>query len=136
MNRPMTESQLVAWGRTLGASLEPGAVVWLEGDLGAGKTTLAKAIATGLGVEGPTASPTYALVHRYDGRRGPVHHVDCYRLKGGDDGRDLDWEGLAASDALIVEWPERAGPWALPAAVRIRLSHDADPSVRIVERTG
>lgn len=132
----MTEAELAAWGRALGASLAPGTVLWLEGDLGAGKTTLAKAIAAGLGVTGPTASPTYALVHRYEGRRGPVHHVDCYRLKGGDDGRDLDWEALGSSDALLVEWPERAGAWALPAAIRIRLAHDDDPAVRLVETDG
>ncbi len=129
----MTEAQLVTWGQALGGTLEPGAVVWLEGDLGAGKTTLAKAIAVGLGVTGPTASPTYALVHRYQGRRGPVHHVDCYRLSGTDEARDLDWDGLAGSDSLLVEWPERAGAWGLPPTVRIRLAHDVDPGVRIVE---
>lgn len=126
----MDEPQLAAWGRALGETLPPGSVVWLEGDLGAGKTTLAKAIALGLGVRGSTASPTYALVHRYEGRRGPVHHVDCYRLSGPDDGRDLDWEGLAGGDALLVEWPDRAGAWALAPTVRIRLGHDADPAVR------
>lgn len=133
MRDRMTEAELLAWGRTLGQTLAPGAVIWLEGDLGAGKTTLAKSIAAGLGVTGPTASPTYALVHRYEGRRGPVHHVDCYRLSGIDAGRDLDWEGLAAGDALLIEWPERAGAWTLPPSLRIRLAHDADPSIRTLE---
>ena len=132
MHGRMTEAELSSWGRTLGQSLASGAVIWLEGDLGAGKTTVAKAIAMGLGVSGPTASPTYALVHRYEGRRGAVHHVDCYRLAGLDEGRDVDWEGLAASDAVLVEWPERAGPWALPPSLRIRLAHDVDPSIRTV----
>ena len=136
MGSRMDEAELVAWGRALGETLPAGSVVWLEGDLGAGKTTLAKAIALGLGVKGATASPTYALVHRYDGRRGPVHHVDCYRLKGADDGRDLDWEGLSAGDALLIEWPDRAGLWALAPTVRVRLAHDADPAVRtmVVDR--
>jgi tRNA threonylcarbamoyladenosine biosynthesis protein TsaE len=74
-------SELIAHGEKLGRSLPPRAIVTFEGDLGAGKTTLAQAIARGLGVAAPATSPTYALVHRYQGRRGPVFHVDCYRLR-------------------------------------------------------
>jgi tRNA threonylcarbamoyladenosine biosynthesis protein TsaE len=128
--RLVSEPELLESGRTLGATLAPGEVVWLEGELGAGKTTLVQAIARGLGVgEWPT-SPSYALVHRYQGRRGPVYHVDCYRLKRADDARDLDWDGLASGDALLIEWPDRAGPWATPPTRRIRLAHAADPERR------
>ena len=87
-----------------------GPLLAFEGDLGAGKTTFIQAIARGLGVEVPATSPTYALVHRYRGRRGPVFHLDCYRLRSPDEAADLDWEGLLAEgDAILVEWPERAG---------------------------
>ena len=129
----VTEAQLVAWGEALGRALAPGEVVWLEGDLGAGKTTLVQAIVRGLGVAEPATSPTYDLVHRYQGPRGPVYHVDCYRLRRPEDAADLDWETLAAGDLLLVEWPERAGAWAAPATRVIRLAHGEDPAVRGLE---
>ncbi|MFN0179359.1 MAG: tRNA (adenosine(37)-N6)-threonylcarbamoyltransferase complex ATPase subunit type 1 TsaE [Gemmatimonadales bacterium] len=126
----VTLAELVAAGEALGADLGPGEVVWLEGDLGAGKTTMVQAIATGLGVTEPATSPTYGLVHRYQGRRGPVFHVDCYRLKHPEEARDLDWDRLATGDAVLVEWPSRAGRWALPPTRRIQLEHAIDPTRR------
>jgi tRNA threonylcarbamoyladenosine biosynthesis protein TsaE len=132
--RVLTEEQLVEEGRELGGSLPPGSVLLLEGDLGAGKTTFARAIVEGLGAAEPATSPTYALVHRYHGRRGPVFHLDCYRLRTPDEAADLDWEGLLAEgDVLLVEWPERAGPWVPPATLRFRLHHMADPDRRGLE---
>jgi tRNA threonylcarbamoyladenosine biosynthesis protein TsaE len=104
--------------------------------MGAGKTTLVKAIVRGLGVEVEATSPTYGLVHRYQGRRGPVYHVDCYRLRTEEEARDLDWEGLAAGDVVLIEWPERAGAWALPPGRRIRLDYHADPDRRWLEIAG
>ncbi len=134
--RVLTEPELRAEGEALGRSLPPGAVVALEGELGAGKTTLAQAIARGLGVREPATSPTYALVHRYQGRRGPVYHVDCFRLRTADEAADLDWETLVREgDVVLVEWPERAGPWLPPPTLRLRLSHlAADPERRGLER--
>jgi tRNA threonylcarbamoyladenosine biosynthesis protein TsaE len=133
--RVLTEAELQAEGEALGRSLPPGAVVALEGELGAGKTTLAQAIARGLGVQETATSPTYALVHRYQGRRGPVYHVDCFRLRLPDEAADLDWETLVREgDAVLVEWPERAGPWLPPPTLRLRLSHLADPERRGLER--
>ncbi len=132
--RTLTEAELAAEGERIGRALNPGAVVHLQGELGAGKTTMVRAIARGLGVAEATTSPTYALVHRYAGRRGPVFHLDCYRLQQPDESADVDWEGLAADgDALLIEWPEHAIGWAPPATVRVRLSHLSDPSVRGLE---
>jgi tRNA threonylcarbamoyladenosine biosynthesis protein TsaE len=132
--RLVTELELAAEGERLGQELAPGAVVHLEGDLGAGKTTLVRALARGLGVAEVTSSPTYALVHRYAGRRGPVFHLDCFRLRHPDEAQDLDWSGIAAEgDAILIEWPERAGAWVLSPSFRVRLSHVADPSVRALE---
>jgi tRNA threonylcarbamoyladenosine biosynthesis protein TsaE len=109
-------------------------VVALEGELGAGKTTLVQAIARGLGVTEPASSPTYALVHRYAGRRGPVFHLDCYRLRSPAEAADLDWEGLLTEgDAVLVEWPERAGAWLPPPTRRYRLHHLDDPALRGLE---
>jgi tRNA threonylcarbamoyladenosine biosynthesis protein TsaE len=134
--RCLTEPELRAAGQALGEGLEPGEVVWLEGELGAGKTTLAQAIARGLGVRTPATSPTYGLVHRYDGRRGPVYHVDCYRLARPDDAADLDWQALGQGYALLVEWPDRAQAWVPPPTRRVRLAHAHDPALRWVSFTG
>lgn len=132
--RVVTEAELVAAAERVGAALPPRAVVYLEGDLGAGKTTAVRALARGLGVRDATSSPTYALVHRYQGARGPVFHLDCYRLRSPDEAADLDWAGLLAEgDALLVEWPERAVGWVPPATHRVRLAHVPDPARRAVE---
>jgi tRNA threonylcarbamoyladenosine biosynthesis protein TsaE len=132
--RELTQGQLEAEGETLGRSLPPGTLLAFEGDLGAGKTTFIQAIARGLGVTGHATSPTYALVHRYRGRRGAVFHLDCYRLRSADEAGDLDWEGLLAEgDAILVEWPERAGAWLPEPARRFRLHHVPDQARRGLE---
>jgi tRNA threonylcarbamoyladenosine biosynthesis protein TsaE len=134
MIRPLTREALAAEGEAVGRALPPRSIVALEGELGAGKTTLVQAIARGLGVAEPASSPTYALVHRYPGRRGPVFHLDCYRLRSPDEAADLDWEGvLAEGDAVLVEWPERAGPWLPQPTLRFRMHHLADPALRGLE---
>jgi tRNA threonylcarbamoyladenosine biosynthesis protein TsaE len=132
--RALSQAELESEGERLGRSLPPGALLAFEGDLGAGKTTLIKAISRGLGVTGPASSPTYALVHRYAGRRGPVFHLDCFRLRTPDEAADLDWEGLLREgDAILVEWPERAGSWLPEPARRFRLHHLVDPDRRGLE---
>ncbi|MGH7525073.1 MAG: tRNA (adenosine(37)-N6)-threonylcarbamoyltransferase complex ATPase subunit type 1 TsaE, partial [Gemmatimonadales bacterium] len=134
MIRSLTQGELEAEGEALGRTLPPGALVTFEGDLGAGKTTLVQAVARGLGVAGPATSPTYALVHRYRGRRGPVFHLDCFRLRTPEEAADLDWEGLVSEgDAILVEWPERAGAWLPEPSRRFRLHHLVDPARRGLE---
>jgi tRNA threonylcarbamoyladenosine biosynthesis protein TsaE len=134
MTRSLTEPELEAEGETLGRQLEPGELVTFEGDLGAGKTTFIKAVARGLGVTGAATSPTYALVHRYQGARGPVFHLDCFRLRSADEAADLDWEGLISEgDAILIEWPERAGGWIPAPSRRFRLMHVPDPAQRGLE---
>ncbi|HVA67354.1 MAG TPA: tRNA (adenosine(37)-N6)-threonylcarbamoyltransferase complex ATPase subunit type 1 TsaE [Elusimicrobiota bacterium] len=101
--------QTVALGRRLGKVLRGGDVVLLSGDLGSGKTTLAKGIAAGAGFRGLVASPTFTLAHTYGARRGPVYHLDLYRVaaaQSGDIGLE-DFLGDAAAVCLI-EWPRAA----------------------------
>jgi tRNA threonylcarbamoyladenosine biosynthesis protein TsaE len=130
----LTEAQLIAEAERFGRALPPGSVVYLEGELGAGKTTAVRALARALGVDETTSSPTYALVHRYAGRRGPVFHLDCFRLRVPAEAADLDWQGLLdEGDVLLVEWPERAAGWVPAATHRVRLAHVADPDRRAVE---
>lgn len=130
----LTESELRDWGEALGARLAPGSVVTLTGPLGAGKTTLVQAISRGLGVTAPATSPTYTYVHRYAGRRGPVFHLDCYRLRHPDEAADLDWEGIQREgDAALIEWPEKAGPWVPAPTMHITLGYAADADRRSLE---
>ena len=132
--RRLDEAELREVGELLGRELPRGSVIALEGELGAGKTTFAQAVVRGLGVMEPATSPTYGLVHRYDGRRGPVFHLDCYRLRQAEEAADLDWEGLLAEgDVLLVEWPERAGAWLPRPTRRFRLHHLPDGSRRGLE---
>lgn len=101
-------------GQALAATRPAQAVVQLHGDLGAGKSTLARALLRALGVQGPIRSPTYTLVERYPLADGEAWHLDLYRI--GDAG-ELDFLGLddAAATLWLVEWPER-GAGALPPA--------------------
>jgi tRNA threonylcarbamoyladenosine biosynthesis protein TsaE len=134
MTDSLTLDELDARGVELGRALRAGELLTFEGELGAGKTTFIKAVARGLGVSGPATSPTYALVHRYHGRRGPVFHLDCFRLRSPDEAADLDWEGLISEgDAILVEWPERAAGWIPTPSRRFRLLHLADPARRGLE---
>ena len=129
----LTEAELVSRGELLGQGLAPGAVIHLSGDLGAGKTTLARAIIRGLGAAETVSSPTYALVHHYHGARGDIYHVDAYRLRHPDEAADLDWQTLTSGEALLVEWPERAAGWVPPATLRIALGHTDDDTRRVME---
>jgi tRNA threonylcarbamoyl adenosine modification protein YjeE len=97
--------QTEALGRSLGLALRPGDVLALDGDLGAGKTVLARGLAEGAGADPLTVrSPTFVLHHVYRGTRLTLHHIDCYRLGAGADLAALDVDALAEEGALAVEW--------------------------------
>jgi tRNA threonylcarbamoyladenosine biosynthesis protein TsaE len=103
------------FGRRLARSLPTRAVVFLRGDLGAGKTSLARALLRGLGVEGPVKSPTYTLIERYPLDEGEAAHLDLYRIAAAS---ELDFLGLQDLESelrlWLVEWPDR-GLHGLPA---------------------
>lgn len=102
------EEAMVAFGRRLSEALSPGTSLYLSGELGAGKTTLSRGIAQGLGHEGAVKSPTYTLVEPYQHLRIPLYHFDLYRLG---DPEELEYMGLReyfdGSTLVLVEWPER-----------------------------
>lgn len=126
--------ELSRFGEELGARLRAPAVIGLSGELGTGKTTLVQAICRGLRATARATSPTYALVHHYDAESTPVYHVDCYRLRHPDEARDLGFDDMARERAIIlIEWPERAGPWAPPLDRHLHLSYDEDPHRRVLE---
>lgn len=113
-------------GERIGRALQGGAVLALIGDLGAGKTTLAKGISRGLGVSALVHSPTFTLIHEHAGRV-PVYHLDLYRLDSAAELLDLGWEDyLYGEGVCIVEWAEKA-PDCLPGdRIEIRITSDGD----------
>jgi tRNA threonylcarbamoyladenosine biosynthesis protein TsaE len=115
---------LVAWGREVGEAARPPLVLALFGELGAGKSVFARAVARGAGVQGPIPSPTFNLLHRYtpaDG--GAIVHLDLYRLETPAELGELGWDELPADDEIVlVEWPERAGPWLPEPRWELRLA--------------
>lgn len=122
-----TEADTLALGGRLARALAPGMVVYLRGELGAGKTTLARGILRGLGYDGRVKSPTYTLVEVYEVSRLYLYHFDFYRL---DD--PLGWidaglrEHFSVDTVCLVEWPEKAGGTLPPADLDIRLALVAD----------
>ena len=135
--RRLRADELNRFGEALGRALSAPVVIGLSGELGTGKTTLVQAVCRGLGAQASVTSPTYALVHHYDDAAGrPVYHVDCFRLRSPDEARDLGFDDMTREGAIVlIEWPERAGPWAPPLDRHFRLAHDPDPELRIVEET-
>ena len=95
-------------GKRLGAALRTGDVICLQGDLGAGKTTLVQGIAQGWGSVDAVSSPTFILVNMYrDAGQGRLFHLDAYRLDSELEAEELDLNAMLAQGPLIIEWPER-----------------------------
>lgn len=133
----ITEQELRDWGMRLGRQIVPPLVVTLTGDLGAGKTTLARAICEGYGVTDDVTSPTFAIVHEYSAPRSIVHHIDLYRLESVRDLQNIGWDAIVSGEGLVlVEWPERARE-RLPDHVPIELRHiPGDPDRRVLYAGG
>lgn len=116
------EAETEAFGARLGAILRAGDVIALYGELGAGKTTLARGILRGLGFAGEVASPTFPIVIAYDPPdvRLPLWHADLYRIEDPQEIEELALDE-AAEGALVIEWPERLGAAVPASALRLRL---------------
>lgn len=110
--------ETVALGAAWGQTAKTGLVIGLTGDLGSGKTQLVKGLACGLGVNARVTSPTFALLHRYDGGRLPLFHLDLYRLSGPEDVLAAGLEDYLyhPPGIAVVEWMERWLPWESQAA--------------------
>jgi tRNA threonylcarbamoyladenosine biosynthesis protein TsaE len=116
------ESATLALGAALAEVLAPGLTVYLRGDLGVGKTTLARGILRALGHKGPVKSPTYTLVEVYELSRLHLHHFDFYRFHDPREWIDAGFrESFNGRTVSLVEWPEKAAGWLPPADIEIVL---------------
>ena len=100
------------FGQRIAAKLRAGDVVALSGELGAGKTTLARAILAALGHRGEVPSPTFTIVETYDALDPPMVHADFYRLDNPREAEEVGLEDYREGAVLLAEWPERGGGFA------------------------
>lgn len=124
------------FGAAIAETLRPGDVVALSGGLGAGKTTLARAIIAGLGHWGEVPSPTFTIVELYDppAVRLPVVHADFYRLERPEEAEEIGLDDYRQGAAMIAEWPDHAGGFAHePACLSIALEVAGNGRMAIVE---
>lgn len=128
---------MVNFGAQIAEALSPCMIITLEGDLGAGKTTLSRGILQSLGHQGAVKSPTYTIVEPYDLDIGAVYHFDLYRIT---DPEELDYIGfpdyLSQGFLSLIEWPERAKGYLDNADVNISISHsDVGRYIKLVGDT-
>jgi len=129
------EAATIAFGRRLLAHLPDDLAGWtvlLSGELGAGKSTVARALIRAAGHSGPVPSPTYTLVEPYILPRGTIYHVDLYRVSSEDELRYLGWNELE-NGFRLVEWPDRAPGLAAHADFRLTLSYQGEGRQAVLE---
>ncbi|WP_422487099.1 tRNA (adenosine(37)-N6)-threonylcarbamoyltransferase complex ATPase subunit type 1 TsaE [Gudongella sp. DL1XJH-153] len=120
-------------GRKLGELVEPGDVICLNGDLGAGKTTLSKSIGLGMGVDDYITSPTFAIINEYEGRH-PLYHFDVYRLNNGEELFDLGVEDyFYGKGVCLIEWAENIEEFLPENRLEVWINTTLDPDEREIE---
>ncbi|MCW0197094.1 tRNA (adenosine(37)-N6)-threonylcarbamoyltransferase complex ATPase subunit type 1 TsaE [Sphingopyxis sp.] len=134
-SHPYTLDEADRIGAAIGAVLAPGDVVLLSGDLGAGKTTLARAMLKARGLAGEAPSPTFAIVQPYAPPEVdlPIAHVDLYRIERADELIELGLDDYLYDGALLIEWPERLGAQGWPEALMLTISGSGDARVLTAE---
>ena len=129
-----SEGETENLGFQLAGRLTPGTVLAFFGDLGTGKTTFARGLARGLGVEDQVTSPTYTIVNEYRGPAGEFIHFDMYRLGTAEELFEIGWEDYLARGAILaVEWSEKVEEALFPDAVRVYMEKrgDGEREIRI-----
>ena len=136
--RDLDEAGVVRLAELLALKIRPGDVIALSGDLGAGKTTLARALIGAVLRDGDAEvpSPTFSLHQSYASQRLTIAHFDFYRLSGAHEAAELGFEDAAQDGAVIVEWPERAATLLPETRIEIALAETSDPDVRRVTLRG
>lgn len=118
--------ETIQLGKKIGSMLQPGAIIAMEGNLAAGKTTITKGIAESLGIEETITSPTFTLISEYEGKM-PLYHMDVYRLDSCEDFINLGVEDLMYGDGVsIIEWSERVREELPKSTITLRLEVRGD----------
>ena len=138
LQQAATDAETQALGASLGRALTAGAVIYLHGTLGAGKTTFVRGLLRGLGFQDKVKSPTYTIVEPYETEKFDVYHFDLYRLIKPDELRQIGLEDYFTKHSVcLIEWPEKGAP-LLPAAdltCYFDIQEDAARQIRFEART-
>ena len=124
------EAATAALAARIAALARPGDVIALKGELGAGKTSFARAFIHARGGREAVPSPTFTLVQVYDLADGPIWHIDGYRLRDPEEAWELDIEDAFRDGVSLIEWPERLGPLIPARRLEITLSAGPTPAAR------
>lgn len=137
VNILLSEMQMPEFGQQLGRACLNGSVVYLDGTLGMGKTTLSRSVIQGLGWSENVKSPTYTLVEQYDLDDLQAYHFDLYRLA---DPEELEFMGIRDIDAAaalwLVEWPDKGAGFLPPADLLVQIEPVEDDSLRSIRIMG
>ena len=118
------ETATAAFAAAFSDGLSAPLTVWLEGGLGAGKTTFTRSLLRALGFEGAVKSPTYAIVESYPLEAFTLHHFDLYRFASPEEWEDAGLDDLFSPDSVcIIEWPQQGGAFTPPADITVSLNH-------------
>lgn len=116
------ESAMVRFGEALSDRIKPGSVIYLIGELGAGKTTLARGILSGMGCHGNVVSPTYTLIEPYATSKHDIYHLDLYRLDSNEEIENLGLRDLLDGQAVcLIEWPDKFRTCLPAPSITIRI---------------
>jgi len=122
-----SEEETEKFAAALAERIKPGTVVCLDGDLGVGKTVFAKGFASGLGIKEPVVSPTFTILHGYEGGKMPLWHFDVYRISDVDEMDEIGYEDCFYGDGVsLVEWASRIGEIIPQDAVRVKIEKDPE----------
>lgn len=122
-----SDQETEAFAAQLAASVKPGTVICLEGDLGTGKTVFARGFARGLGITEPVVSPTFTILHGYEEGRLPMWHFDVYRIEDPDEMYEIGFEDCFYGNGVsLVEWASRIEELIPEDAVRITIRKDPE----------
>ncbi|NLY18686.1 MAG: tRNA (adenosine(37)-N6)-threonylcarbamoyltransferase complex ATPase subunit type 1 TsaE [Clostridiaceae bacterium] len=127
-----SERETIELGKKLAGSIGPGSIIALTGDLGTGKTIFVKGIAEGLSINDQITSPTFTLVHSYDGFKAALHHFDVYRVSDEDELFEIGFfEYLYSGDICVIEWADLVCSLIPPGAVWVHIERTGnDENIR------